>query len=73
MRSTVPLAAEMIDANEGGLALETISEMLVESGVKIPPDVFRSIRQLAETMGLEPSVVERLRALVISADDSGNQ
>lgn len=70
---TVQLVGEMIDANECGVALETISEMLVESRAEISPDVFAGVRQLAETMGLEPSDVDRLRPLVVSADDNADQ
>lgn len=68
-RVTVQLVAEMIDANECGVALETVSEMLVESRAAITPDVLTSASELVEAMGLPAVNVERLRPLVQSEGD----
>ena len=61
--STVALVSEMIDANEPGVALEVISEMLVESRGKISADTLALVSELVETMRLDPANVERLRPL----------
>jgi hypothetical protein len=63
-RYTVELAAEMIDANEPGVALETICDMLAESRGRLSRESFALVRSLAETMGLDEENVERLRPLV---------
>jgi hypothetical protein len=63
--TTVDLVSEMIDANEPGVALETISEMLVESQGIISADILTLVRELVETMGLNRINVERLRPLVL--------
>jgi hypothetical protein len=64
-RVTVQLVGEMIDANECGLALETISEMLVESHARVEPDVLASVEELATAMRVPAVNVERLRPLVL--------
>lgn len=64
-RVTVQLVGEMIDANECGVALETISEMLVESRAAITPDVLTSVSELVEMMGLPADNLERLRPHVV--------
>jgi hypothetical protein len=61
---TVGLVNEMIDANECGVALETISEMLVESGARIDVGELLDVERLAHDMGLEDITVDRLRPLV---------
>lgn len=68
--STVALVTKMIDANESGVAVETISEMLVESRGTISPDTLAVVIGLVETMRRDPANVERLRPLV--AGDKGS-
>lgn len=65
-RVTVQIVGEMIDVNECGVALETISEMLVESKAVITPEVLTSVSELVEMMGLPADSLERLRPLVVS-------
>jgi hypothetical protein len=67
-RTTVALATEMVDANESGVALEMISEMLVESGGRLSTDALGIVSDLVATMGLDQDVVERLRPLVTASD-----
>jgi hypothetical protein len=62
---TVGLVDEMIDANECGVALETMSEMLVEADGRIEEGVFVAVEHLVQLMGLDESNVDRLRPLVI--------
>lgn len=62
---TVGLVDEMIDANECGIALETMSEMLVESSGRIEDHVVAAVERLVDYMGLEAINVDRLRPLVI--------
>jgi hypothetical protein len=69
---TVGLIDEMIGANECGLALETMSEMLVESEGRIECDVVVATEQLVRLMRLDELNVDRLRPLVVeppSAED----
>lgn len=61
---TVQLVGEMIDANECGVALETISEMLVESHASIGLDVLMNVEDLAASMNMSAVNAERLRPLV---------
>lgn len=61
---TVELANEMVDANEAPIALEMISEMLVERQARIASKVFDEIEDLAVSLGLDSVVGERLRPLV---------
>jgi hypothetical protein len=61
---TVELANEMVDANEAPIALEMISEMLVERQARIASKVFDEIEDLAAGLGLDLAVSERLRPLV---------
>jgi hypothetical protein len=60
---TARLVAEMIDANECGVALETMSEMLVESGAVLSGDIVAIVDGLVQTMGLDSANVARLRPL----------
>lgn len=61
---TVALVGEMIDANECGVALEILSEMLLEAEAQIEPEVLGVVDGLVESMGLERVNAERLRGLV---------
>ena len=63
-RTTVALATEIVDANESGIALETISEMLVESDGRLSAEAFGTGSDLVVTMGLDHDVVDRLRPRV---------
>jgi hypothetical protein len=61
---TIRLADEMIDAAECGIALDMLSEMLVESGARIDKQILADIAGLVDTMGLEAETVNRLRPLL---------
>lgn len=61
---TVAFVSEFIDANECGLALETISEILVESAVEIDRSILEVINELTQEMGLDEIIVARLLPLV---------
>jgi hypothetical protein len=67
---TVGLVTEMIDANECGVALEMMSEILVESEAVLDTAIVEDFAQLVEVIGLEPANVERLRALVVDCGSS---
>lgn len=58
------LVDEFIDANECGLALETIVDGLVEDGVRLDATLLDEIDDLAETMRLSPNLVDRLTSPV---------
>jgi hypothetical protein len=62
--ATVELANEMVDANEAPIALDMISEMLVEAQASIAEEVFDDIEDLATGLGLDAAVTERLRPLI---------
>ena len=57
------LVEELIDANECGLALETISDALAEDSVRLDQPAVDEIAGLAETMGLPTELARRLRPL----------
>lgn len=59
-RHTTELIFEFVDANECGLALETLSEMLRGSKAKTDSDVAREVRDLAATIGLDFGVADQL-------------
>jgi hypothetical protein len=61
---TVGVADELINANECGVALEIMSEMLVESNAAISRQVADEIESLCNVMGLDPKTVERLKPLI---------
>jgi hypothetical protein len=62
---TVGLVDEMIGANECGLALETMSEMLVESDGRIEREVVVATEELVRLIGLDDVNFDRLRPLVV--------
>lgn len=62
---TVDLVDELIDANEYGVALETLGDMLTIGGASISRDVFCRVSRLDTEMGLQGNVAEPLRPLVI--------
>ena len=55
---------ELAEHNEPGLAIEMLSEMLVDLDAPVPRPLFDELRSLAETMRLESDVSDRLRLLV---------
>jgi hypothetical protein len=61
---TVGRVEEMIDANEGDVALDMLSEMLVESGARLGEQTLADVASLVAAMGLSDEVVNRLRPLV---------
>ena len=63
-RITVELVTEFIDANECGLALETLSEMLHESNARLTRQLAAEMHSLADEMGLDRQVGDRLIPLV---------
>lgn len=65
---TVGLVDELLDANEPGVAVEILSEMLVESNAQISPNAIAIFEELVGEMQLDPLNVERLRPLVIDAE-----
>jgi hypothetical protein len=61
---TVGIVDEMIDANECGVALEIMSEMLVESGGRISEVTLSEVASLVDEMGLDQLTVDRLRSRI---------
>ena len=59
---TVGIVDELIDANECGVAIEIMSERLVESGAVISAETLSDVSLLVEEMGLDQVKVERLRS-----------
>jgi len=59
----VTLIDELIDANESGIALEMLSEMLVTASATVGPQVVKDIERLVRDMKLEPEVAQRVRRL----------
>lgn len=70
---TIGLVDEMIDANECGIALETMSEMLVESDGRIEDHVVVAVERLVEDMALDAINVDRLRPLVVDRLHAGDE
>jgi hypothetical protein len=62
---TVGIVDEMIDANECGVALEVMSEMLVESEAVISEEILRQVASLVDELGLDRVNVDRLRSRVV--------
>ncbi|MGH9120441.1 MAG: MafI family immunity protein [Acidimicrobiales bacterium] len=61
---TVGIVHEMIDANEYGVALEVMSDMLVESDAVISEKTLSDVALLVDEMGLDVINVDRLRSRV---------
>jgi hypothetical protein len=57
------LIAEFIGANEIGLALEAMIDLLVASPIRLKPAVTEKAAELATEMNLLPMVADRLRLL----------
>lgn len=64
---TVGLVDELLDANEQGIAVEMLSEMLVESRARISADDLKVFEDVIDAMQLDRLTVERLRPLVANA------
>lgn len=67
---TAGLIDELIDHNECGVAVEMLSEALVEAGATIDQQTMASVDALVTTMGLDADVAARLRPLVEERADS---
>lgn len=65
---TVGLVDELLDANELGIAVEMLSEMLVESNARLSREAMTIFRDLVDEMKLDPLNVDRLRPLVPDAE-----
>jgi hypothetical protein len=61
----VRIVDELVDANECGLALETISDALAEDTVRLDRSAVDEISSLADTMGLPTELAGRLRPLIV--------
>jgi hypothetical protein len=61
---TVDFVTELIEQNEPGVALETMSEMLAEARREISATTLDRVSELTRTMGLDQDNVDRLRPLV---------
>ena len=48
---------ELIDAGEYGIALETLSSLLVEESKQVPASAFAQMVELAEAMGIRASAI----------------
>jgi hypothetical protein len=64
---TAGLVDELLDANEQGIAVEMLSEMLVESNARISPETVAVFAALIDEMELDRLNLERLRPLVTDA------
>ena len=59
----IGLLDELIDANEPGVAIEILSQLLAESGTAHERQVIDEIADLVPTLGLDTEVVSRLARL----------
>lgn len=62
---TAGLVDELLDANEQGVAVEMLSEMLVQSNARISPETMAVFEDVVVAMGLNSANVDRLRPLMI--------
>lgn len=65
---TVGLVDEFLDADEQGVAVELLSEMLVESRARISSDTLAAFSTVVKEMELDPTNLDRLRPLVDDAE-----
>jgi hypothetical protein len=70
---TVQFVDELIDANECGVAVETISEMLVDSKAVIQSWVYDVMSELCDAMALDPIIASRLVGLIIDREHSEDE
>jgi hypothetical protein len=61
---TVNLARELVDNNEAAVALNMISEMLVEAGASISLNTYHEFQTLARELEMSPQSSDRLQPLV---------
>jgi hypothetical protein len=61
---TASLVEELIDHNESGVALEIMSDILVESGGALSAEAFEIAVSAAETMRLDRHCIDQLRSLL---------
>ncbi len=64
---TAGLVDELLDANEQGVAVEMLSEILVQSTARISPETMTVFEDVVRDMKLDPANVDRLRPLVIGS------
>lgn len=69
---TAGLIDELIDHNECGVAVEMLSEALVEAGATIDQETITSVDGLVTTMELDRDVAVRLRPLVETHTDGAD-
>ena len=61
---TVELAREMINANEGPIAVEMLADMLVEAHALLPRAIVEEFEGVCSDLGLAGDTAERVRELV---------
>lgn len=61
---TADLVSDLIDSNEYGVALEVLSDMLVEARAVLTAEVVVVTAELAALMGLDSNVATQLQGLV---------
>jgi hypothetical protein len=59
----VAVLNDLVEANESGVALEMLSEMLPEADAMLDGQTLLELTDLAKQMGLDPAVRERLAKL----------
>jgi hypothetical protein len=55
---------EFIEAREYVLALEALCGMLVDADKRVTPDLYYRIHSLAQQLGVDPFVIEKVKAIV---------
>jgi hypothetical protein len=70
---TVKFIDELIDANEFGVAVETISEMLVDSQAAIQRWVYDVVNELCDAMPLDPINASRLVGLIVDREHAEDE
>jgi hypothetical protein len=59
----VAVLNDLIEANESGVALEMLSEILPEANATLDERTLLEVTDLVQRMGLDPAVRERLAKL----------
>ncbi len=67
--STYEFVAEELDANELGVSLETIVDVLAESSAPVPVDIVDSLADLSKTMRMDCDV----RAILATVNDASGE
>lgn len=65
-RKDAEFIAELVDANESGVALQVLSNVLLDVDARLEQATIDEIASLVQTMGLDSNVSEQLRGLVVS-------